>query len=379
LNKRGRWLARVSVVFLAVVAAVVIKTFGPISTPAFRDSNGRPIANSIAAVERWRVNGIDESVILRGRDLSSPVLVWLHGGPGSSETSLLRVMNGALEDHFTVVYWDQRLAGQTLDPLAAYPESLTVAQMLDDLDVVVDRARKRVGHDKVVLVGHSWGTMLGVLYASQHPEKVAAYVGIGQMTDKAKAERLSYNFCLDQAQRRHNIKAISDLQTIGPPPYGNEQMFIERAWLEAFGGVNYGDMSLLRMIWIGVRVPESNLRDIWAVSHGGAIGTKLLEAQMLSTNLDRTYTSFQVAVFIGAGRSDHVTDAGLAHQYFERIVAPQKGFMWFERSGHNPHLEEPSKFNNWMITEVRPVAVAIEGGGVAAQSTLQGQVETVHQ
>jgi pimeloyl-ACP methyl ester carboxylesterase len=366
----------VSVVILVVVAAIAIKTVGPISTPPFRDSNGRPLANSIAVVEQWRVNGINESVILRGRDLSNPALIWLHGGPGSSETSLLRVMNGALEDHFTVVYWDQRLAGQTLDPLAAYPESLTIAQMVDDLDVVVDRIRKRVGHDKVVLVGHSWGTMLGVLYASQHPEKVAAYVGIGQMTDKAKAETLSYNFALDQARLRGNAKAIADLQRIGAPPYGIEQMFTERAWLEALGGVNYGDMSLLRMIWIGVRVPESNGRDIWAVSHGGAIGTKLLEGQMLRTNLDRTYTSFQVAMFIVAGRFDHVTDAGLAYQYFERIVAPQKGFVWFERSGHNPHLEEPAKFNNWMITEVRPVVV--EAGGVAAHATLQGQPETVH-
>jgi proline iminopeptidase len=358
-------------VFLVVVAAIAIKTFGRISTPTFRDANGRPVANSIAVVERWRVNGIDESVIVRGRDLRNPVLIWLHGGPGSSETPLLRVMNGALEDHFTVVYWDQRLAGQTLDPLAAYPESLTVAQMVDDLDVVVDRIRKRVGHDKVVLVGHSWGTMLGVIYASQHPEKVAAYVGIGQMTDKARAETLSYNFARAQARRRGNAKAVADLERIGTPPYGNKQMFTERAWLEALGGVNYGDMSLLRMIWIGVRVPESNGRDIWAVSHGGAIGTKLLEGQMLSTNLDRTYTSFQLPVFIGAGRSDHVTDADLAYQYLERITAPQKAFVWFERSGHNPHLEEPGKFNSWLITEVRPVAV--EAGGVPLHSTLQGQ------
>ena len=377
MSKRGRWLLGLSVAFLVVVAAIGIKTFAPISTPEFRDSNGRPLANSIAAVQRWQINGTAESVILRGRDLSNPVLVWLHGGPGSSETSLLRVMNGVLEDHFTVVYWDQRLAGQTLDPFAAYPMSLTITQMVDDLNAVVDRVRTRLGHDKIVLVGHSWGTMLGVLYASQHPEKVAAYVGIGQMTDKARAETLSYNFAFDQAQRRGNAKAISDLQKIGPPPYGNEQMFTERAWLETFGGVNYGDMSLLRMIWIGVRVPESNGRDIWAVSHGGAIGTKLLEAQMLSTNLDRTYTSFQVPVFIGAGRSDHVTDADLAHQYFERISAPQKGFMWFERSGHNPHLEEPEKFNRWMIEEVRPAALATETSA-AAHSTLRGQPETAH-
>jgi proline iminopeptidase len=366
-RKHGRWLAGILAVFAVAVAAALVKTFGAISTPPFRESDGRQVVNSIAVVERWPINGIEESVILRGRDVSNPVLIWLHGGPGSSETPLLRVMNGALEDHFTVVYWDQRLAGQSLDPLAPYPESLTITQMLDDLDAVIDRSRTRLGHGKVVLLGHSWGTMLGVLYASKHPEKIAAYVGIGQMTDKPKAEVLSYNYAVDQAHRRGNAKAVSDLQRIGPPPYRNEQLFTERAWLEALGGVNYGDMSLLRMIWIGIRVPESNGRDIWAVSHGGAIGTKLLEEQMLKTNLDRSYTSFQVPVFIGAGRTDHVTDAELAHQYFERIVAPQKGFQWFERSGHNPHFEEPAKLNDWMITDVRPAAIAREASDAAAR------------
>jgi pimeloyl-ACP methyl ester carboxylesterase len=260
-----------------------------------------------------------------------------------SETPLLRQMNGVLESDFTVVYWDQRLAGQTLDPFAPPPRSLTVWQMVSDLEVVVDRARARLGHDKVVLVSHSWGTFLGVLYASRHPDKVAAYVGIGQMADKPRAEMLSYAFTLDQARRRGDAKALSDLRRIGPPPYSGPEIMVERGWLDKLGGVSYADMSLPRLVWIGVAAPEANWRDVWATSHGSGVGVALLEPQELKTNLDHTYTCFGVPVFIVEGRYDHVTDAGLARQYFQRIVAPRKDFVLFDHSAHSPAFEEPAR------------------------------------
>ena len=199
-RRRGRRLAAVLAVVFLIAVVVAVRLFAPISTPPFHDMNGHIPASSIAVAERWRVNGMDESVIIRGRDRANPILIWLHGGPGSSETPILRVFNSELEDHFTVVYWDQRLAGQTLDPNAPTPRRLTAAEMLSDLDVVVDRVRVRLGHDKVLLVGHSWGTMLGTIYTARHPEKVAAYVGIGQMADKPVAEAASYAFAVNEAR-----------------------------------------------------------------------------------------------------------------------------------------------------------------------------------
>jgi proline iminopeptidase len=343
----------------AVVAAgLAFRMFGPISTPPFRDASHRILPASIAEVERWRINRVDESVIIRGRDKSNPVLIWLHGGPGSSETPVLRAFNSPLEDHFTVVYWDQRLAGQTLDPLAPAPKRLTIADMLSDMDVVVDRVRARLGQDRVLLVGHSWGTMLGVIYTSRHPEKVAAYVGVGQMADKPKAETASYAYALHQAQARGDAKASAELKRIGPPPYRGEEIFTEREWLTKFGGETHADLSMLKLILIGMREPEANWRDLWATNHGGLLGYHLLEPQLLSTNLDHTYTHFEAPIFIGAGRYDHLTDASLSKAYFDRISAPQKRFVWFEQSGHNPHLEEASRFNSWMISVVRPVVVS---------------------
>lgn len=345
---------RIGLVLLILVAAVLAaRIFAPISTPPFEGSAGRPLAGSIAVAERWPINGVEQSVIIRGRDASNPILIWLHGGPGSGETPILRVLNGQLEESFTVVYWDQRLAGQTLDPLAAAPESLTIDQMVADLEVLVDRLRKRLGQEKVVLVGHSWGTMLGVLYASRHPDKVAAYVGIGQMADKPRAEALSYAYAADQARRRQNGEALRQLREIGPPPYSGEEIFVQRAWLYEFGGASYTDMSLPRLILMSLGSSEANWRDLYATSNGGVLGARLLEPQLLSRNLDRTYLRFDVPVLIVAGRHDHLTSSVLAHRYYERIQAPAKTFVWFERSGHNPHLEEPAKFNAWLVDALR--------------------------
>ncbi len=364
------WLAVAAV--LLIVACIAFRLFAPISTPPFRGTDGRIQTSSIAAAERWSINGVNQSVIIRGRDRANPVLIWLHGGPGSGETPVLRAFNSSLEDHFTVVYWDQRLAGQTLDPFAPPPANLTVADMLSDLDVLVDRVRARLGHDKVLLVGHSWGTMLGVIYTSRHPDKVAAYVGIGQMTDKPTAEATSYDYTLNQAKARGDVKALDDLKKIGRPPYSGAEIIIQRALLDKFGGSMHAALSLPRLIVIGIQQPESNWRDLWALNHGGLLGLKLLEPELWATNLDRTYTHFETPIFIAAGRYDHVTDAAMAKTYFDRITAPQKSFLWFEKSGHSPIFEEAEIFNTWVIEAVRPVVISRDNSSKLAHPRASG-------
>ena len=223
-----RILAGLVVVTGVAVVAVAARMAWPVSTPAFRGPDGRPLLQSVATMERLNVNGVPQSVTIRGRDRGNPILIWLHGGPGSSETTALRHYDAGLEDHFVVVYWDQRYAGQNFDPGAAKPKTLTIQQYVDDLDVVVDTTLKRFDQRKVVLVGHSWGTVLGVLYAQQHPEKVAAYVGIGQVADVPKSEQRSYAWALAEALTRHDKRGEAQLTALGPPPRVGQPIFTPR-------------------------------------------------------------------------------------------------------------------------------------------------------
>ena len=161
-----------------------------VHTRPFRAPDGTIVAGSIATMESARIGGTRQQLWFRGRDRYAPVLLLFHAGPGVSEAAMFRHYNSGLEQHFLVVYWEQRGAGRSYDADMP-PQSMTIAQFLRDLDEVVELVRHRFGKDTVVLVGHSWGTVLGTIYAHDHPEKVAAYVGVGQLADVRESAQLS--------------------------------------------------------------------------------------------------------------------------------------------------------------------------------------------
>ena len=152
----------------------------PGNTPPFRGPKGEPVRGSIAEIKYLRLGGHDQWVMIRGESVANPPLILLHGGPGFTEMRLFRHFNAPLEKTFTVVNWDQRGAGKSFDRKLR-SSSMTVEQLIADLNELVDLVCKRVGTDKVAIFGHSWGSALGVLYAARFPEKVAAYVGCGQI------------------------------------------------------------------------------------------------------------------------------------------------------------------------------------------------------
>ena len=342
-------------VMMVVLVEILWRLIAPISTPPFRDKDGGAIAGSIAVVERWPVNGVTQTVVIRGRNQANPLLVWLHGD-GLCETPDLRLYNSVLEDHFTVVYWCQRHAGQSFDPFAAPPKTLTIDQYVADLEVVVDLVRARFHQDKVVLVGHSWGTVLGVLYTERHPEKVAAYLGVSQVVNSLESERRSYAYVLAVAQARKDAKLVDRIRKLGPPPRPDGTIYTPRAWLQATGGLFHADMSNRTLALMAARSSEANWRDVAGFLGGAEKDFAPVLPEVRGLTLDIGHTEFAAPVFFLSGRYDHTTDAALAHSYFERVVAPRKEFVWFDQSAHSPPFEEPARFNDWIITHVRPLA-----------------------
>ena len=148
------------------------------STPPFRTAAGLVDPASIAEMRRVRLGGVDQSIVIRGRDANAPILIWLHGGPGLDATGMWRHFNGALEEHFVVVYWTQRGTGRSYATNIS-PASMRISQFVSDLDELITYLTLRFHQRKVVLVGHSWGSTIGVAYTQAHPQKVAAYVGTG--------------------------------------------------------------------------------------------------------------------------------------------------------------------------------------------------------
>lgn len=352
------WNVLRAAILLGGLAVVAIgwRLIAPISTPPFMGADGKPLPQSIASVERWRINGVEQSVIIRGRDRSNPILVWVHGGPGASETALLRRFDAALEDHFVVVYWDQRFAGQSFDPRASKPTDLTIQQYVDDLGGVVDRLLARFGRNNVLVVGHSWGTVPGILYAEQHPERLFAYVGVGQVVDVPESERRSYDFVLKQAKSRGATEAVRELELMGPPPRRDGSIFTPRDLLQTFGGSFYGDGSYMKLSAQSLGQSEYNWRDLAAFQGAPAYSARLLNTEFANFRIDDRPRTYGVPMFLVSGRSDHQSEASVVREFFERISAPRKAFVWFEKSGHNPAFEEPVAFQEWLVKVVRPLA-----------------------
>jgi pimeloyl-ACP methyl ester carboxylesterase len=325
-------------------------------TTPFRGPGGETtLPGSIAEISYHRLGGLDQWVMLRGENGSNPPLILLHGGPGFTEMRLFRHFNAPLEKCFTVVNWDQRGAGKSFDRKIP-KSSMTVEQFIADLDELVDTIRRRLGRRKVTIFGHSWGSALGVLYAARFPDKVAAYVGSGQIGDWPAGELSSYAFVLAELDRRNNRKAVKELRAIGAPPHTAEKLWVQRTWLDRVAG-HPGGMSMWEFGRIVLGGPESSIFDLPNIQRGFRFSLDAMWTEVSALNLNQAVLSLQMPVFFFLGRRDHQVPADTSAAYFNVLTAPSKRLIWFEDSGHEPFVDEPAKFNAAMVELVRPVSV----------------------
>jgi proline iminopeptidase len=340
---------------LIVVGAgiVAILLNGCTYTRPFTDDAGRVLPDSIASMERIMIGDVKQSVWFRGRDTRAPVLILLHGGPGASESALFRHFNAALEDHYVVVYWEQRGTGRSYH--RGVPRgSMSIARIEHDLDELVELVRKRFGTDRIVLLGHSWGTIVGTRYTYRHPEKIAAYVGVGQITNFAERERRSLQWALDQAAARGDQRAAARLEAIAPAPQSVADELELGKWVERFDGALRGGLTTGALIWAALQTDEANLVDLWKFGAGNRFSLNALREEYSRVDLTGL-REFDIPVVFLLGRHDWHVPSVLGAQYFETITAPCKQLVWFEESAHNPPFEEPEAFVRVMVEEMLPL------------------------
>jgi pimeloyl-ACP methyl ester carboxylesterase len=325
-------------------------------TPPFRGPDGTVRPGSLAEIGYRRLGGIDQWVMIRGESAENPPLILLHGGPGMSETGFFRRFCAPLERSFTVVYWDQRGAGKSYTPDISR-SSMTSEQLLTDLDELVDQVRRRLGCERVAIFGHSWGSVLGVLYAARHPEKVTAYVGSGQIGDWPAAELASYEFALAEAERVDSRRSLKKLRAIGPPPYGAAAVFTERTCLSRLEG-RMGPRGLLAMTRALLGGKEASVLDLPGMFRGFRFSMDSMWPEVSRIDLNERAPVLEMPVFFLLGRQDHWVPVQTSLAYFESMTAPRKELVWFEHSGHEPFVDEPAKFNSAVVELVGPLFTA---------------------
>jgi proline iminopeptidase len=326
-----------------------------------REARDIPSPDRVDVLEAVEIGGIQQWISIRGRDRRNPVLLFLHGGPGFPMMPVSYVFQPWWEEYLTVVQWDQRGSGRTYaanDPVKVAP-TLTVDRMIADAEELVAHLRRRFGRDKIVLMGHSWGSILGVELARRHPDWFHVYVGVGQVVSIPESERLAYEALLAEAKRTGNQEAIRDLERIAPYPdpagrTTSANLQVERKWLRAFGGYvwgrvddHYGDLVSLS--------PDYDAQAVEAWGPAISYSFDKLWPQIATLSL-REVTELRCPVVLFHGRHDLTTSAQLAEEWFAKLRAPRKKMVWFERSAHMVFTEEPGKTFVHLVKDVRPIA-----------------------
>ena len=164
------------------------------------------------------VNGVMQKIHVVSKDVSLPVLLFLHGGPGVVNRHSVLAADKDLLDSFTMATWDQRGTGGSYSGVKT--ETLTIAQLVEDAEAVVDYLCEKFNKKKIFVIGGSWGSLLGIRLAHAHPEHIAAFVGFGQFVNGEKNELISYQYTLDAAKAAGDEKAVKELESVGPPVQG---------------------------------------------------------------------------------------------------------------------------------------------------------------
>ncbi|HYD46626.1 MAG TPA: alpha/beta hydrolase, partial [Phenylobacterium sp.] len=317
----------------------------------------------IEELREVEIGGIKQWISVRGRDRRNPILLFIHGGPGYTEMPIAWLYQKPWEDYFTVVQWDQRAAGKTAaaNHQAKVLPTVTIERMTRDGEELVALLRRDYGKDKVFVLGHSWGSVIGLNLAIRRPEWLHAYIGMGQMIDWQAAERASYAFALREAQADKNAKAVAELKAIAPypPPDGEltfDQVIVERNWVIHYGGLTANRRDFNYDLNARKLSPDYTAAD-HAASRENSVNLRRLLPEL--NRLDFTGTrELKTPVFMFAGRRDYQTPSQVVADWFERVKAPQKKLVWFEHSAHVPYLEQPGKALMHLVQDIRPIAVA---------------------
>ena len=205
LRKVGKVLMYIMGIFLACFLFIFVYFLSrsPGKVSPYLDKNGNLIENSISEKIFVNINGVQQGMFIKGKDLSTPVLLYLHGG--LPEYFLTQRYPTGLEDYFTVVWWEQRGSGLSYSA-GILPETMTLEQMISDTLEVTNYLRQRFGQDKIFLMGHSGGTFIGIQAAAQAPELYHAYIGVAQMSNQHKSESLAYDYMVQQFQKNGKLE-----------------------------------------------------------------------------------------------------------------------------------------------------------------------------
>ncbi|MFC1669947.1 alpha/beta fold hydrolase [Spirochaetota bacterium] len=308
----------------------------------------------VACIEKWKIGNLDQSLIIYGRDIDNPAMLFLHGGPGFSEFPYVNYINKKLEKHLTFIYWEQR--GSVKSPTDSITDkTINLNQLVKDTIEVAEKVKKKFKKEKIYLLGHSWGTLPGILAAHKRPDLFHAYIGISQIVNWLESDKLAHKWALDKAKKEKNIKAIDELKKVVPyssKDFKKKQVLMK--WVANFGGgMTHVKKSMFHtFIYPLIKVREFTFTDKLNFFPSGMKSMNLLWEEIIRVNLFKKIQRIKIPVYILHGKFDQQVSYVLSKQYFNKLKSPGKKFYTFDRSAHGVIWEEPKKYKKIIINDI---------------------------
>lgn len=336
--------------FVFLVVFVILWINSPGQLKPLTDESGKEIVGSFAEKGWLDIGGIRQGFFIRGENPDNPVILYLHGGPGSPELPLIVATEEQerLENYFTVCYWDQRGAGMTYHK-DTDPASATVPQYVEDTREITEYLMKRFGKEKIYLMGHSWGSYLGAKVVGKYPEYYYAYIGIGQVTHQHLSEQLAYQYMMEHAKETNDAKVIKNLSQYDPndKEFPTNQYLLKARTLtmNKYGiGITHAPYSMMSLMRDVLMFKGYTLTEKTGYLKGSMFSLEHVFHYVIEDNLFESSVSFDVPVYVVHGVYDYQVSYELAKKWVDQIEAPDKGLYTFEISAHSPNIEETDKF-----------------------------------
>jgi len=309
--------------------------------------------NGIDEAKYVEIGGIAQWITIRGEDRNNPVLLVLHGGPGDATNPWGYAGFRPWLKAFTVVQWDQRGAGRTFGKNGpSLAPTITIERMVEDGVELTELLCKALRKKKIIVVGHSWGSILGVFMVKARPDLFHAFVGTGQVANPARNYFVAYDELLKKAESLGDQRAIRELKDVGHPPYADGRGYaVQRKWSNLFEGA---DSFISSMLGFALGAPGYSLRDVNDWIDGQGVSAERLVPQTSALDPKRLGGDFAVPVVVIQGAEDFTTPTTLARDFVSSIRAPRKAFISIE-GGHFAVFMKSRPFLKELVARVLPL------------------------
>lgn len=307
-----------------------------------------PTEDAIFELTSTEIGGMQQWLLIRGENKYNPILLWLHGGPGSAQMPIHHAYTKELEKEFVIVHWDQRGAGKS-NTSEFREESMTMNRFVEDTREVTEYLKNRFEREKIYLIGHSWGTLLGIHVVKEYPDNYEAFISVSQVVDPAKADSISWSWLQEKVRRSGSKDEINALDELGGPPFDDHKRFVRFIQIvDSFGGGM--DAGFAQLLWKSLGASEYTLADYIRWFKGANRGSGPMWEETRDIDLFSSIDSVGIPVYFLTGVNDYNTPHQLVKEYYDYLKASQgKYLVRFTNSAHTPFIAEPEKFNREVV------------------------------